>query len=356
MSKKDLKLIGSIFLLSRLILVVFIIIKKGIFPLSIYDAVHYANIAQYGYFDKMLMAFFPLYPLLIRIVHYIIPNYIIAGTIISNVCSFISLIILNKLLKDNDKKYYYLGIFIFSPILAYSSICYTESLFMLLTLLGFYLYKKDKYLLSAIIIGLSILTRNSGIILWGAIGLDMLYRFFKLKNIKIKDILIFGFVALIIGLIYPVYLYYKTGDFLYFATVQNTLWDKEKVSIIEGIRRDLYVVFNNYGGINFYVVFLNWLSVLYTFILAIKIFKKDKVSSIYIIVSLIAFTSMYRNIEIYPYNPGSVSLFRYVFNLFPIYLYIFENKKEISTYVIFSIFLITSIFNAINIYSGIFIA
>ena len=122
-------------------------------------------------------------------------------------------------------------------LLAFTSIVYTESLFMFLTLLGYYLYKKDKYFLSSIIVGLSILTRNSGIILWGAIGLDMLYRLFiaKDKTIKFKNILIFGIVSLLIGMIYPTYLYLETGNFLEFTSVQNEYWHRESGTIISGI-------------------------------------------------------------------------------------------------------------------------
>lgn len=359
MNKRELKVLFSVFLLSRLIFIIYFFIKKDINVFNLYDSIHYINMANSGYSSNLLMAFFPLYPLLIKVLSFIIPNYIISGILISNICSFVSLLLLSKILNNNNNKFYYLCIFLFSPILAYTTICYTESLFMMLTLFGYYLYKKDRYILSAIIIGLSILTRNSGIILWGAIGLDMLYRLFKNKDIKFNNIILFGLISLIIGLIYPIYLYIKTGNFFEFITVQNTLWFREKGLIINGIIKDIKIIINSetsFKVLNIYTFILNWLSVIFTFILGIKIFKKDKVSSIYIIVSIISFTSMYRNIEMYPYSLSSVSLFRYIFNLFPIYLYIFENKKESSIYTIFIILFSTSIINTILFYSGYFIA
>ena len=357
-NKIDLKTILICYLISRLFLIIFLIIKGDLSILELYDGEHYIEMARAGYSSPFLYAFFPMYPLLIRIINIIIPSYQISGALISNISSFLSILLLNKLTKDKDNKFNILC-FIFSPILAYTSIVYTESIFMLLTILGYYFYKKDKYILSAIIVGLSILTRNSGIILWGAIGLDMLYRLFvqKDKTIKFKHIVIFGLISLSIGMIYPIYLYIKTGNFLEFATVQDKYWGRVKGTFVDGIIKDIKVIKRTKEAtmINIIIFLQNWISFFLTFILGIKLFKKDKVASIYTIVSLIAFSTMYRDIDIWV-SLSSISLFRYVLNLFPIYLYLFDNKKENNKLIIFTIFLLFSIFNTILIYSGAFLA
>lgn len=352
----NLKKILLCFLLSRLILIIFLIINKDLSIFELYDSIHYINMAKYGYNNPQLYAFFPLYPILIRTLSIIIPSYQISGALISNICSLLSLLILNDLTKDKENNYLFIC-FIFSPILAFSSIVYTESLFMLLTLLGYYLYKKDKYILSGIVVGLSILTRNTGIILWGAIGLDMLYRFFIKKEFKFKNILTFGLISLIIGMIYPTYLYIKTGNFLEFATIQNEEWGRVSGTFIGAIISDIKVLIRNDEGRFFNtIIFLeNWLSFFITLILGIKIFKKDKVSSIYVIVSLIAFTISYRDINEW-LTLSSVSLFRYIFNLFPIYLYILDNKKESTNIFIYIFFTLLSLYNTILIYLGAFLA
>ena len=356
--KSNLKTILIWYIISRLFLIIFLIIKGDLSILELYDGQHYIEMARAGYSSQFLYAFFPMYPLLIKLLNIIIPSYQISGTLISNICSFLSLLLLNKMTKEKENKLN-LICFIFSPILAYTSIVYTESLFMLLTILGYYLYKKDKYILSSIVVGLSILTRNSGIILWGAIGLDMLYRFFikKDKNIKFKHIILFGTISLIIGMIYPTYLYIKTVNFLEFASVQDKYWGREKGTFIDGIIKDIKVIARTKEAtiINIIIFLQNWISFFLTFILGIKLFKKDKVASIYTIVSLIAFSSMYRDIDIWV-SLSSISLFRYILNLFPIYLYLFDNKKETTKILIFTIFLLISIFNTILIYSGAFLA
>ena len=357
-NKTNIKKLLLIFLLSRILMIIFLVVKKDLSIFELYDSEHYINMAKYGYQETFLYAFFPLYPFLIKIVAIFIPSYQIAGALISNICSFLSLLLINELTKD---KYNVNNMvcFLFSPILAFSSIVYTESLFMLLTLLGYYLYKKDKYFLSSIIVGLSILTRNSGIILWGAIGLDMLYRLFisKDKTIKFKNILIFGIISLLIGMIYPTYLYLETGNFLEFASVQNDYWHRESGNIIVGIIKDIKVISKSTKGlmINILIFLENWISFFLVFIFGIKLFKKDKVSSIYIIVSLIAFQTSYRDIDFW-ISLSSISLFRYIFNLFPIYIYLFDNKKEITKKTIFLFFWFISIINTIFIYSGIFMA
>lgn len=352
-NKTNLKLIIVIFLLSRLPLLIYMIIKKDISIITSFDGNSYISIAKNGYITEKLCAFFPLYPLLIRLLNTIIHSYEISGFIISNICSFMSLIIINKIIeKDNLHNNM---IFIFSPILIYSMIVYTESIFMFLTLLGYYLYKKEKYILSGIVIGLAILTRNSGIILWGAIGIDMLYRLFKKKDIKLKNIFIFGFISLLIGILYPLYLYITKNDFLYFIHIQEIYWMRLKGNIINMIINDIIII-KKYHRISDVIIFIeNWFFFITTLILGIKIIKKDITSSTYIIISLLAFTATYRNIN-YWSTLASISLFRYVLNLFPIYLYIFDNKNNKYKTIITIFIIFISIYNMVSFYLNAFIA
>lgn len=356
-SKFELGKIVKWFLISRVLLIVFLLIKGDLSILELYDSEHYLMMAKSGYVTDNLYAFFPLYPLVIRIISMIIPIGQIVGMLVSNVCAFLSIIVLHELTKDK-KNYENLICLIFSPILAYSSMVYTESMFMLLTLLGYYLYKKDKYLLSGVVVGLAILTRNSGIILWGSIGLEMLIRCFieKDKAIKFKNILLFGFVGLGIGMIYPIYLYFETGNFLKFITIQSEMWGRVSGMPWNNFISDIIVISRGgpatFGNV---LIFLeNWISFILVLIMAIKIFKKDKASSIYMIVSLIAFTITYRDIN-YWKTLASISLFRYVLNLFPIYIYLLDNKSEKTRKIICLGFIILGLYNAGLIYAGWFL-
>lgn len=355
--KIELKKVFKWFLLSRVLLILFLLIKGDLSILELYDSEHYLMMAEKGYVTENLYAFFPLYPLIIRVILMILPSTRIVGMVVSNVCSFLSILVLHELTKEKENVGNLICL-IFSPILAYMSMVYTESLFMLLTLLGYYLYKKERYKLSGVVVGLSILTRNSGIILWGAIGLEMLIRYFgeKDQSIKFKNICLFGIIGLGIGMVYPLYLYLETGNFLKFMTIQTEAWGRLSGMPWDCLINDLKVIFRGgkatFGNV---LIFLeNWIFFGLVLIMAIKIFRKDKAASIYMIVSLIAFTITYRDIN-YWSTLASVSLFRYILNLFPIYLYLLDDKKIITRKIICGLFIGIALYNAGLIYAGWFL-
>lgn len=356
-NKLNLKNVIKWFLFSRMLLLFFLLIKGDLSILELYDSEHYLTMAGEGYVTDNLYAFFPLYPLLIRMISVIVPIHQISGMLISNVCAFLSIIVLHKLTKDK-KNYSNLICLIFSPILAYMSMVYTESIFMLFTLLGYYLYKNNKYLLSGIVVGLSILTRNSGIVLWGAVGLEMLIRFFieRDNTIKFKNILIFGIVGLGLGMIYPIYLYIETGNFLKFITIQTEMWGRVSGMPWDAFINDIKVISRGGKAIfgNVLIFLENWGSFIFVLIMAIKIFKKDKCASIYMLVSLLAFTITYRDIN-YWSTLASISLFRYILNLFPIYIYLFDDKSEKNKKLTCLIFISLGLYNAMLIYMGWFL-
>ena len=192
------------------------------------------------------------------------------------------------------------------------------------------------------------LTRNSGIILLGAIGLDMLYNWYK-KKIHFKDLVILSITAFSIGFLYSIYLYYVTNDFFKYISVQYTEWDKEKCNLITLLIKDFQYFIKNK---NIFIVLLeNWLFYFIGLILGIKFIKKDLVLSIYLIVSLLLFTTVYRS-SVWLSLP-SISLFRYVLSLFPIYL----NDDNKYCKIITCLFIIFSIMNLMVIfYRGFFIA
>lgn len=338
-----------LFILSRIPLIIFYF-KNGNFSfLNSYDGLHYISIAQSGYTEELQYAFFPLFPLLIRLLGFIGIPHRFGGILISNICSLASLLLFNSIISDKHNKILSKNIiyFVFTPILVFCTMCYTESLYILLTLLSFKYYKEKKYIITSIFVGLSILTRNSGIILWGAIGLDMLYRFFKKKDIKFFTIIIFGIISLLIGMLYPMYLYFKTNNPFMFVTIQKTGWNKSSGYFILTLIADIKYLLHSFSIYQLYLFIENWFSFSIGLIIALKIRKKDFVCFIYLIVSLFAFTLVYRDTNYWNTLP-SISLFRYVLSLFPIYLYLpvlFNNKTKQSILLISLIFL-----TSVNIY------
>ncbi len=100
-----------------------------------FDGVHYLTIAQHGYHGLVNneQVFFPLYPLLIKLLNFFTRNYLVSGLILSNTAIFLAAIFLNKLTKN-----IWSVVFLFSfPTAFFFGSTYTESLFLLLILLTF---------------------------------------------------------------------------------------------------------------------------------------------------------------------------------------------------------------------------
>jgi hypothetical protein len=114
------------------------------------------------------MAFFPLYPLLIRAVGSLAGNHLIAGLLISNASFFFGLLYLYKLLEHEydravaRRAIFYVSIF---PTAAYFTAVYTESLFFMLTVGAFYYMRARLWWLAAIFGFFAALTRVEGVLL-----------------------------------------------------------------------------------------------------------------------------------------------------------------------------------------------
>ena len=131
-----------------------------------WDAVHYIDIATKGY-QGTDMAFFPLYPFLIRVVGAFAGNHLIAGLLISNASFFFGLLYLYKLLEHEydrtvaRRAIFYISIF---PSAVFFSAVYTESLFFMLTVASFYYMRAHRWWLAGVIGFFAALTRVEGIL------------------------------------------------------------------------------------------------------------------------------------------------------------------------------------------------
>jgi hypothetical protein len=132
-----------------------------------WDAVHYLTIATQGY-QGTDMAFFPLFPLLIRILGSLVGNHLIAGLLISNASFFFGLLYLYKLLEHEydrsvaRRAIFYVSIF---PSAFFFSAVYTESLFFMLTVASFYYMRSHRWWIAGAIGFFAALTRVEGVLL-----------------------------------------------------------------------------------------------------------------------------------------------------------------------------------------------
>ena len=333
-----------------ILIIIFFLVNNNLDFLMGYDAKYYLEISRYGYHNDSLYAFFPLYPILIKIFYYIFRSYLLSGLFISLFCSIVSYYIINKLVSDKNK----LMIYIYCPIVIFLSVIYTESLFLMVTLLGYYFYKNKKLLYSSIFIGLGILTRNTGALLFVAVLVDYIYSCIKKGKFNLNKFLILFLVPVGIGCLYPLYLYFNTGNLLYFVDVQYSYWGRENLFFIFGFINDIKVfIRDNFSFFNFYLIVQNWFWVIYLLYLCKKMIKKDIMSFVYTVFSIIVFISSYRCL--YKWTTiASVSLFRYVWGVYSIYLYsdILLDKNKVLTFFV----RVTCLCNIILYFMGFFVA
>jgi Gpi18-like mannosyltransferase len=224
-----------------------------------WDAANYTRIAQHGYlslnhpFDP---AFFPLFPLLMRIAAWPFGNqgHLILGIVISNLAFLGALFVVYQIAEDalgeqvGRRTLLYLCLF---PTAFYFFAPYTESLFLALTAGSFLAMRRRRWLLAAILGFFAAMTRNAGVLLvipylyevWFAREQSSL-RFKELPGV-IWHLLPRLLPVVLIPLGVVIYMYYCwkiSGDPLRFAAVQGH-WGRFTTWPFVGIWRNLVEIF-----------------------------------------------------------------------------------------------------------------
>jgi len=292
-----------------------------LYPFGNFDAVYYLLIAAEGY--TINAGFFPLFPLLIRILTFpfgnILPfslvQYFTAITLVS-VLFLVSLFLFYKLVKLDYKENIAIGSIIFLlvfPTSFFFSALYSESLFLFLSLLAFYLARKKKWFWAGITGALLSSTRLVGIAIWPA----LLYEYFKENKNKI-NIKTLSLLLPPLGLIsYVIYNFYKWGNPFYFIAAQGNFQNNRTVDSIilfpQTIFRYVKILFSVNPNIYEWWVALSELGF---FVFAIALFCvawKKRIRASYLIFGILCF--------LIPASSGTFSgLPRYVVVIFPIFM------------------------------------
>lgn len=206
-----------------------------------FDSGFMTGIARKGYpvgphaLDGMsVWAFFPLYPIAIRLLMWpmgVTGNHaVIAGIIVSNISSLVACIYLYKLTaKEFDSKTAQRAVLymLVYPMSFYLSAVYSEGLFMALSIGCVYHARKHQWLRAGILGGLAALTRPQGVFLALAIGWEY-WRAHKGLWRSLRSWLNAASIALIpLGLaLFCLYAKQKTGVFLAFIKVEENGWGR----------------------------------------------------------------------------------------------------------------------------------
>lgn len=237
-----------------------------------FDGIHYVLIAQFGYHQSQ-QAFFPLYPKLINLINPLFSNWTISGVIISLISFIIAVYILNRLLLlDYNPKtvHWVITALLFFPVSFFFSAVYTESLFLLFSLLSFFCARKKQWALAGIFGGLSAYTRLVGVLLFPALIIE-----FWQQNKKNWLQAIF---ILLIPLALGLYMFYQnqtTGDPLAFIHSQPLFNQGRSEKMIM-----LYQVFWRYFKMLISVdkTSLMYLSIVLEFIVGVVLFITSSIS------------------------------------------------------------------------------
>jgi hypothetical protein len=222
-----------------------------------WDAEHYIKIATDGY-SGTEMAFFPLYPLLIRAVGALTGNHLIAGLLISNIASFFGLLFFYKLVEHQydravaHRATFYISIF---PTAVFFAAVYSESLFFALTVASFYYIRERKWIAAGGLGFFAALTRVEGVLLAVPFLIEWLIVVFtngsspmeSLRN-TLKHPLtglvrpLAGLALVPLGLLsYMAYLWVLRGDPLYFSHVQAH-WGRHLAYPWESVSHSIKIV------------------------------------------------------------------------------------------------------------------
>jgi hypothetical protein len=133
------------------------------------DGQWYMSVARDGYQTIGQAAYFPLYPLIMRLSAPLFAGDIaLAGIVVSNICSLGAFILLGRLVADE------FGSLIARRVLLYYAVVptgyfllagYTEGLFLLLSVATFLCVRRRRWLLAGLLITLATLTRAPGVLL-----------------------------------------------------------------------------------------------------------------------------------------------------------------------------------------------
>lgn len=347
--------ISSIFIANRLIIAVIAALAFSFLeekPIALmehfqtiwmkWDSRHYLHIAEFGYPTsgdyRVIIAFYPMYPMLIRITAMVVNDYFLSSLIVSSVCLWLSCIMLYRLMQfefgnDESSKSSVKYLLLF-PLSYFGSMAYTESTFLLFTLCSFYYMRRGFWFWAGMFGLLAALTRNQGILLFGPMvyeiirqSLDQIRKGQPITQQALISRMSFTLLIPLGTFLYLATNKYLLGDWFAFLDYQKQNWGQEFIFFADNIVN----IANRIDDGNWYMAIGTWLPsiTIFIFCLIIITISTSVLPNAYTIYSL-AFL-------IISYSPSwLLSGARYMFVLFPIYMVLaklLHGRKAISHHI-----------------------
>lgn len=200
---------------------------------SRWDAAHYALIAFDGYVGPsgeavQTRGFFPLYPMVIRALSWLQPgtasraDVAIWGVVAANICFLAMVVVLAKVIAIHhgaDVALTATMLLMVSPMSFFFNAGYSESLFLLCSVVAFWFAYRQQWLSASVVIALASATRLLGLVLIPCI-LIVAWQ----KKSQIRDMVSIAGIGVLGALSYALWTWIKYDDALAYWHAQSTFW------------------------------------------------------------------------------------------------------------------------------------
>jgi hypothetical protein len=194
-----------------------------------WDWEHFQVIAQYGYggppggWRVPLEAFFPGLPLLLRVVHVLAQNWVLAGLLISVVAGAVAVVLarLAELDHPGGTGERAVLLLLLSPCAVFLAAGYTEALFLAFALPAWLAARRGRWLLAGLLAAGASTTRVTGVFLAAALAVEFLTatdRRRQWRDLPVLAVPVLPVVA------YFAYLHHRTGDWMAWQHAQEKGW------------------------------------------------------------------------------------------------------------------------------------
>jgi hypothetical protein len=215
-----------------------------------WDAIHYYTLTVDGYVDGGGVAFFPLLPLLIHAVAFVLGGFqspgqlpihqaeqapLIAGVLVVHVVFFLALWLLYRLVRHEfndpnvaERAILYTAIF---PMALFYAVPYTEALFLLTSVAMFYFARRRSWLLAGLAVALASLSRSVGVVLIPVLAFEMYlaWRIGELTRERWASAAAGLLVAPTGILLFMGHLWQRVGDPIAFVRIHEDVWGHERM-------------------------------------------------------------------------------------------------------------------------------
>ncbi|KKQ52972.1 MAG: hypothetical protein UT19_C0009G0023 [Candidatus Woesebacteria bacterium GW2011_GWB1_39_10b] len=316
-----------------------------------FDAQWYLKIAREGYAkisensgesEQMAYAFFPFYPLIIRLFNSVIKDIEVSAFLISNLLvaiNFFSFIYIIKKHFSYEISLKAIYILFFFPFAIFFRSYYTEGVYLVLLLWFSYFLLEKKYYKSSLFLSLLNITKASGFLL-NLLFIYLAFRDFHKRKIRLSELLISAFLLFVPFMIWVYFNYHNTGSFIYFLLARS-YWSPFAKFPFLSIFNNLALIFL-FPFLPLHLFHFSQVDIITVFIFLLLLIKSKKIlPRVYWLVSLCLWLSPLLVSD-------TMSFSRYQSVNFPIFIYLSQILKGKQYFIVLSIFflllMITSLF------------